>query len=188
MPEEQVTCPVCGAENKQGAKFCSECGIKLAVAERIAGEAPEEPEAEMDQLLKELLEKAAAPEPEKDEENIDDLLDSLVVAEEVACPLCGAVLDPSLKVCPECGSEFLEKKAEAPAEEEIFALDLERELEKLATVMEEAAKPVPEVPAKPAPEVALKPPPIPVEVPVKPAPEVALKPAPIPVEVPVKPA
>ena len=40
-----MTCPVCGADNRAGAKFCNECGTPLA-AESARADAPEEPAAD----------------------------------------------------------------------------------------------------------------------------------------------
>jgi uncharacterized membrane protein YvbJ len=51
-----MTCPTCGAENREGRKFCAECGTSLAVScpscgtgnepgERFCGECGPEAEA-----------------------------------------------------------------------------------------------------------------------------------------------
>ncbi|MBI5000472.1 MAG: tetratricopeptide repeat protein [Euryarchaeota archaeon] len=147
MPDEAtVPCPVCGSMNKPGARFCADCGIKLDIAAKIADEKPaaQEPSPELEGLLKDMLDQEIkTSEAAKDEDNIDDLLDSLVISEETKCPLCGAAVAAGNDLCPECGHELVTRKEEEP-----FAEDLEKELEKLATAVEKReAEPAKAAPA-----------------------------------------
>jgi Tfp pilus assembly protein PilF/ribosomal protein L40E len=133
--ETKNLCKICGASNPPGADTCVGCGIRLKEAK---GEGPE-----VDTLLKGMLEKE---QQKADQDNIDELLDSLVVAAaEVACPVCGASIPEVAQTCPACGVEFAEKKPE----EDVFAEDLEKELDKLAEATELKAPPAPRAAAVP---------------------------------------
>jgi Flp pilus assembly protein TadD len=103
----------------------------------------------VDSLLKGLLETEQARSETKQDDNIDELLDSLVLASEETfdCPMCGKHVPPGSESCPDCGSEFVEKQIEVekPADE-MFALDLESELDKLSDELEEMPSEAPPVP------------------------------------------
>jgi tetratricopeptide (TPR) repeat protein/ribosomal protein L40E len=132
-------CKVCGAVNPLGAKACKACGISLVAP-------PKKQSGEVDDLLKGLIESEQS--RSKDEDNIDDLLDSLVLASEEAfdCPMCGKAVPPGSASCPSCGSEFVEHQIEPEQRgEDLFAKDLESELDKLSDALDETetAAPLP---------------------------------------------
>lgn len=133
--EKGDPCRVCGAVNPPGTKTCSACGIALIAASPKSGD-------DVDGLLKGLLETEQARSDAGADENIDDLLDSLVIAaeESVDCPICGKSVPPGAEQCPDCGSEFVEKpiEPEGPTGEDLFALDLETELDKLSDAVDVA--------------------------------------------------
>jgi Flp pilus assembly protein TadD/ribosomal protein L40E len=129
MAEEKlVECSVCGVENLAGAAFCNGCGMKMGLVK-----GPDE-DAEIDQLLQDLIEIEEVPtapgeeEPlDLDMEIVDDLLDSLLIEEEgevpaveaggieeFECPMCGASLPIEASECMECGAQFEEVSEEVP--------------------------------------------------------------------------
>ncbi|MFH0816178.1 MAG: tetratricopeptide repeat protein [Methanobacteriota archaeon] len=171
--ENGTVCKVCGAANPKGAKACASCGMALVAPLPKSG-------ADVDDLLKGMLENEQARVDSKEEDNIDDLLDSLVLAAEESfdCPMCGTSVPPGSQSCPSCGSEFLEKQIEPEkGADELFALDLESELDKLSDALDEsepasAASPKPGPPPAPEPKPEMvAPEPIPAAEPEAQAPE-----------------
>jgi Tfp pilus assembly protein PilF/predicted nucleic acid-binding Zn ribbon protein len=138
--ENSVVCKVCGATNPKGTKTCTSCGIALVAPLPKSS-------AEVDDLLKGMLESEQSRVDAKQEDNIDDLLDSLVLASEESfdCPMCGTAVPPGSQSCPSCGSEFVEKQIEPEkGAEELFALNLENELDKLSDELERTEASAPE--------------------------------------------
>jgi len=142
-----------------GTKTCSSCGIALMAPLPKSS-------AEVDDLLKGMLETEQSRVDANDGDNIDDLLDSLVLASEERfdCPMCGASAPPGAQSCPSCGSEFVEKPIEPEkGADELFAMDLEDELDKLSDELDEPAPEKTAVAAprkperKPAPSPKTKP-------------------------------
>ncbi|GEM_PF-5601311 len=132
--EGSVICPVCGAVNRAGAKFCSECGIKLSFAKELAetgGFSSEAEEEEIEDLLGELLEMEKEVEEEEAREEPlileepltaeteaeaagieeDELLQSLlalgeIVEEKIECPVCEQEIPATATECPYCHAKF----------------------------------------------------------------------------------
>lgn len=82
-PANTVPCPKCGAQVKQGAKFCPECGGKMVQTQKCP-KCGTECKATA-KFCPECGEKLAAVKK---------------------CPQCGHDCKPSAKFCPECGEKF----------------------------------------------------------------------------------
>lgn len=78
-----VKCPKCGAMNKEGAKFCFECGAKMQVAKVVCGKCG----AENLETAKFCCECGAK-------------------LGDVVCPKCGAKVAAGKKFCGECGTKI----------------------------------------------------------------------------------
>lgn len=130
--EEEVACPVCGKSVGLDVSSCPYCGAEFE--EEEVSEEPEPVQAKPARGKgKGKPAKAAPPEPVKAEE-----------ADDVACPVCGAMVGVDVSNCPKCGAEFEEEEIEEVIEVE----------EK--TVFEAEPEPAP-VKAKPADKPKAKP-------------------------------
>ena len=78
LPECFVQCQRCGAEVKEGTRFCTSCG------------APMNTEAVIPEIISE----------EQTEHPIED------IKQEKVCPTCGAQIEEDVMFCTECGTKL----------------------------------------------------------------------------------
>ncbi len=128
--EEEVACPVCGKSVGLDVSACPYCGAEFEEEEESEEPAPAEVKAAKAKPAKA---KPAKAQPVSSDEE-----------EDVACPVCGAMVGVDISSCPRCGAEFEEEEIEEVIEVE----------EK--TVFEAEPEPAP-VKAKPAEKPKAKP-------------------------------
>lgn len=158
-----VICGACGAGNVPGEAFCDYCGSPLEAPVPSAEAVPElEPvsgEGELEITPAAPVEGAPAVEEPVPPEPVaaEPVLDAPVPAEAeavLACPACGAAVQPDEAFCADCGASLAQAPLppEPVIEEEVVpavgALAPEPELEPVAApVIEAAAPPPPQAPA-----------------------------------------
>lgn len=99
-----MVCSKCGTENKEGAKFCRECGEELAAP--AAAQAPT-PEAALQPAASATPQPAAAPEPQPA---------AAEPGEQVFCSQCGTANKAGSQFCKNCGAQLKRPAAQPQAQ------------------------------------------------------------------------
>ena len=122
--ELSVTCPKCHTKNKEGSRFCEECGYDLETAEEEDDEPEESEEEKEEEPVEEPKENEEEPKEEEEKEEEEEV-------KEGKCPECGYQNTDTAKFCKKCGTKLLvedqEKNQEEVEEESDDEEDLEEE-------------------------------------------------------------